>query len=234
MSRSVLVTGGNRGIGLASARALAAEGNKVAITYRTGEPPAGFYAVRCDVTDTAQLKAAVEEVTVQQGAVEILVSNAGITRDQLLIGMPEEDFRAVMTTNFEAAVALTRQVLPAMIKARWGRLIYMSSINSMSGAPGQTNYASAKAALIGFARSLAIEVGRRNITANVVAPGMIETDMVEHVTDVRRQAALARTALARTGTPEEVAAAVRFLAADDASYVTAGVIPVTGGLGAGH
>ncbi|MER7054565.1 MULTISPECIES: SDR family oxidoreductase [unclassified Streptomyces] len=234
MSRSVLVTGGNRGIGLASARALAAEGNKVAITYRTGEPPAGFHAVRCDVTDTAQLKAAVEEVTVQQGAVEILVSNAGITRDQLLIGMPEEDFRAVMTTNFEAAVALTRQVLPAMIKARWGRLIYMSSINSMSGAPGQTNYASAKAALIGFARSLAIEVGRRNITANVVAPGMIETDMVEHVTDVRRQAALARTALARTGTPEEVAAAVRFLAADDASYVTAGVIPVTGGLGAGH
>ncbi|MDG9722029.1 MULTISPECIES: SDR family oxidoreductase [unclassified Streptomyces] len=234
MSRSVLVTGGNRGIGLASARALAAEGNKVAITYRTGEPPAGFYAVRCDVTDTAQLEAAVEEVTVQQGAVEILVSNAGITRDQLLIGMPEEDFRAVMTTNFEAAVALTRQVLPAMIKARWGRLIYMSSINSMSGAPGQTNYASAKAALIGFARSLAIEVGRRNITANVVAPGMIETDMVEHVTDVRRQAALARTALARTGTPEEVAAAVRFLAADDASYVTAGVIPVTGGLGAGH
>ncbi len=234
MSRSVLVTGGNRGIGLACARALAAEGNKVAITYRSGEPPAGFFAVRCDVTDADQLKDAVDEVTRQQGAVEILVSNAGITRDQLLIGMPEEDFRAVMATNFEAAVALTRLVVPPMIKARWGRLIYMSSINSMSGAPGQTNYASAKAALIGFARSIAIEVGRRNITANVVAPGMIETDMVGNVTDARRQAALARTALARTGTAEEVAAAVRFLAADDASYVTAGVIPVTGGLGAGH
>ncbi|MFD7866750.1 3-oxoacyl-ACP reductase FabG [Streptomyces sp. NPDC059783] len=234
MSRSVLVTGGNRGIGLATARALAAEGHKVAITYRNGEPPPGFFAVRCDVTDGEQIRAAVEEVTIQQGPVEILVSNAGITRDQLLIGMPEDDFRSVMETNFEAAVAITRAVVPAMIKARWGRLIYMSSINSMSGAPGQTNYASAKAALIGFARSLAIELGRRNVTVNVVAPGMIETDMVEHVTDARRQAALARTALARTGTPEEVAAAVRFLAGEDASYVTAGVIPVTGGLGAGH
>lgn len=234
MSRSVLVTGGNRGIGLATARALAAEGHKVAITYRNSEPPPGFFAVRCDVTDPEQVRAAVEEVSIQQGAVEVLVSNAGITRDQLLIGMPEEDFRAVMETNFQAAVTVTREVVPAMIKARWGRLIYMSSINSMSGAPGQTNYASAKAALIGFARSLAIELGRRNVTVNVVAPGMIETDMVEHVTDARRKAALARTALARTGTPEEVAAAVRFLAGEDASYVTAGVIPVTGGLGAGH
>ncbi|MFG2598864.1 3-oxoacyl-ACP reductase FabG [Streptomyces sp. NPDC048462] len=234
MSRSVLVTGGNRGIGLATARALAAEGHKVAITYRNGEPPPGFFAVRCDVTDSAQIEAAVQEVSIQQGAVEILVSNAGITRDQLLIGMPEDDFRAVMETNFQGAVSVTRAVIPAMIKARWGRLIYMSSINSMSGAPGQTNYASSKAALIGFARSLAIELGRRNITVNVVAPGMIETDMVENVTDARRQAALARTALARTGTPEEVAAAARFLAGEDASYVTAGVIPVTGGLGAGH
>ncbi|ROQ68174.1 3-oxoacyl-[acyl-carrier-protein] reductase /acetoacetyl-CoA reductase [Streptomyces sp. 840.1] len=234
MSRSVLVTGGNRGIGLATARALAAEGHKVAVTYRNGEPPPGFFAVRCDVTDSAQVEAAVQEVSIQQGAVEILVSNAGITRDQLLIGMPEDDFRAVMETNFQGAVSVTRAVIPAMIKARWGRLIYMSSINSMSGAPGQTNYASSKAALIGFARSLAIELGRRNITVNVVAPGMIETDMVENVTDARRQAALARTALARTGTPEEVAAAARFLAGEDASYVTAGVIPVTGGLGAGH
>ncbi|MFJ1897743.1 MULTISPECIES: 3-oxoacyl-ACP reductase FabG [unclassified Streptomyces] len=234
MSRSVLVTGGNRGIGLATARALAAEGHKVAITYRNGEPPPGFFAVRCDVTDPAQVKAAVEAVSIQQGDIEILVSNAGITRDQLLIGMPEDDFRAVMETNFQGAVSVTRAVVPAMIKARWGRLIYMSSINSMSGAPGQTNYASSKAALIGFARSLAIELGRRNITVNVVAPGMIETDMVENVTDARRKAALARTALARTGTPEEVAAAARFLAGEDASYVTAGVIPVTGGLGAGH
>ncbi|MFI6862422.1 3-oxoacyl-ACP reductase FabG [Streptomyces sp. NPDC050421] len=234
MSRSVLVTGGNRGIGLATARALAAEGHKVAVTYRSSEPPPGFFAVRCDVTDPEQVRAAVEEVSIQQGAVEVLVSNAGITRDQLLIGMPEDDFRAVMETNFQAAVTVTREVVPAMIKARWGRLIYMSSINSMSGAPGQTNYASAKAALIGFARSLAIELGRRNVTVNVVAPGMIETDMVGHVTDARRKAALARTALARTGTPEEVAAAVRFLAGEDASYVTAGVIPVTGGLGAGH
>ncbi|MGN5637542.1 3-oxoacyl-ACP reductase FabG [Streptomyces sp. AC154] len=234
MSRSVLVTGGNRGIGLATARALAAEGHKVAITYRNGEPPPGFFAVRCDVTDPAQIEAAVEAVSIQQGDIEILVSNAGITRDQLLIGMPEDDFRAVMETNFQGAVSVTRAVVPAMIKARWGRLIYMSSINSMSGAPGQTNYASSKAALIGFARSLAIELGRRNITVNVVAPGMIETDMVEDVTDARRKAALARTALARTGTPEEVAAAARFLAGEDASYVTAGVIPVTGGLGAGH
>ncbi|RSS63446.1 SDR family oxidoreductase [Streptomyces sp. WAC07061] len=234
MSRSVLVTGGNRGIGLATAEALAAEGNKVAITYRSGEPPPGFHAVRCDVTDPDDVRAAVEDVTIQQGPVEVLVSNAGITRDQLLIGMPDEDFRAVMETNFQAAVTVTREVVPAMIKARWGRLIYMSSMSGMAGAPGQTNYASSKAALIGFARSLAIEVGRRNITVNVVSPGLIETDMVQDITDTRREQALARTALARPGTAAEVAAAVRFLAGDDASYVTAGVIPVTGGLGAGH
>ncbi|TLS47357.1 SDR family oxidoreductase [Streptomyces montanus] len=234
MTRSVLVTGGNRGIGLATARALADEGNKVAITYRNGEPPPGFFAVRCDVTSADDIRAAVEEVTIQQGPVEVLVSNAGITRDQLLIGMPEDDFRAVMETNFQAAVTVTREVIPAMIKARWGRLIYMSSMSGMAGAPGQTNYASSKAALIGFARSLAIEVGRRNITVNVVSPGLIETDMVQDITDARREQALARTALARPGTAEEVAAAVRFLAGEDSSYVTAGVIPVTGGLGAGH
>lgn len=234
MSRSVLVTGGNRGIGLATARALAAEGHKVAVTYHSTEPPPGFFAVRCDVTDPAQVKAAVEEVSIQQGAVEVLVSNAGITRDQLLIGMPEDDFRAVMETNFQAAVTVTREVVPAMIKARWGR-IDLHVVHQQHVRCAGADQLRVRQGRVDRLRPLAgHRAGRRNVTVNVVAPGMIETDMVEHVTDARREAALARTALARTGTPEEVAAAVRFLAGEDASYVTAGVIPVTGGLGAGH
>ncbi|GAA0677783.1 3-oxoacyl-[acyl-carrier-protein] reductase [Kitasatospora atroaurantiaca] len=234
MSRSVLITGGNRGIGLATARVFAAQGDKVAVTYRSGEPPEGLFGVRCDVTDPAAVKAAVEEVRIQHGPVEVLVSNAGITRDQLLVAMEDEDFRAVMETNFLGAVNVAKEVTTDMVKARWGRMIFMSSMSGMAGAPGQTNYAASKAAMIGFARSLAREVGRRRITVNVVSPGLIETDMVKDVTDARRDFVLGQTALGRAGTAEEVAAVVRFLASDEAAYVTAGVIPVTGGAGVGH
>ncbi|GAA2434471.1 SDR family oxidoreductase [Streptomyces lavendulocolor] len=233
MSRSVLVTGGNRGIGLAVARALADAGDKVAVTYRSGEPPAGLFGVRCDVTDGEAVARAVEEVTIQQGPVEVLVSNAGITRDGLLLSMSEETFGSVVDTNLMGAVRVTQQVVPGMLKARWGRLIYVSSTTGTAGAPGQANYAASKAALIGLARSLAKELGPRNITANTVSPGIIATDMAEGVTGARMKQLLSETALNRTGTPQEVAEVVRFLAGDGSSYVTGANIPVTGGGGVG-
>jgi 3-oxoacyl-[acyl-carrier protein] reductase len=233
MSRSVLVTGGNRGIGLAIARRMAAAGDKVAVTYRTGEPPAGLFGVRCDVTDSAAVQDAVDAVRSQQGAVQVLVSNAGITRDQLLVRMGEDDFDAVMDTNLMGAVRFTKAVLPGMVAARWGRLVYVSSVTALAGAPGQANYGASKAALVGFARSMAREVGKRNITANVVLPGLIETDMAAGVTGKRREFLLGQTACGRAGNAEEVAAAVEFLAGDDAGYVTSALLPVTGGAGIG-
>ncbi|WP_407838210.1 3-oxoacyl-ACP reductase FabG [Streptomyces sp. DSM 116496] len=234
MSRSVLVTGGNRGIGLATARAFAEQGDKVTVTYRTGEPPEGLFGVRCDVTDPESVRRAVEEARIQHGPIQVLVSNAGITRDELFVGMDAEDFRAVIETNLLAAVAVTKEVLPDMLKARWGRIVLVASVSAMSGAPGQTNYAASKAGLIGFGRSLSREVGRRKVTVNVVTPGLIETDMVKDVTGPRREHLLGQTSLFRAGEPEEVAGVVKFLASDDASYVTSAVVPVTGGLGVGH
>ncbi|MFF1412705.1 3-oxoacyl-ACP reductase FabG [Streptomyces sp. NPDC058289] len=234
MSRSVLVTGGNRGIGLATARAFAEQGDKVTVTYRTGEPPEGLFGVRCDVTDPESVRRAVEEARIQHGPIQVLVSNAGITRDELFVGMDAEDFRAVIETNLLAAVAVTKEVLPDMLKARWGRIVLVASVSALSGAPGQTNYAASKAGLIGFGRSLSREVGRRKVTVNVVTPGLIETDMVKDVTGPRREHLLSQTSLFRAGEPEEVAGVVKFLASDDASYVTSAVVPVTGGLGVGH
>ncbi|MFE2285190.1 3-oxoacyl-ACP reductase FabG [Streptomyces sp. NPDC059443] len=234
MSRSVLVTGGNRGIGLATARAFAAQGDKVTVTYRTGEPPEGLFGVRCDVTDPESVRRAVDEARIQHGPIQVLVSNAGITRDELLLGMKDEDFRAVVETNLLSAVSVTKEVLPDMVKARWGRIVLIASVSALAGAPGQTNYAASKAGLIGFGRSLALEVGRRKVTVNVVTPGLIETDMVKDVTGPRRDHLLSQTSLFRAGQPEEVAGVVKFLASDDASYVTSAVIPVTGGLGVGH
>ncbi|MDD9377566.1 3-oxoacyl-ACP reductase FabG [Streptomyces sp. ZAF1911] len=234
MSRSVLVTGGNRGIGLATARAFAEQGDKVTVTYRTGEPPEGLFGVRCDVTDPESVRRAVEEARIQHGPIQVLVSNAGITRDELFVGMHAEDFRAVIETNLLAAVAVTKEVLPDMLKARWGRIVLVASVSAMSGAPGQTNYAASKAGLIGFGRSLSREVGRRKVTVNVVTPGLIETDMVKDVTGPRREHLLSQTSLFRAGEPEEVAGVVKFLASDEASYVTSAVVPVTGGLGVGH
>jgi 3-oxoacyl-[acyl-carrier protein] reductase len=233
VSRRVLVTGGNRGIGLAVARSFADAGYKVVVTHRGAEPPEGLDGVRCDVSDPESVEAAVERVRREHGPVEILVSNAGTTRDGLLMGMTDREFTDVLDTNLVGAMRVTRAVLTDMVRARWGRLVYVSSLTGMAGAPGQANYAASKAGLFGLARSVAQEVGKRGITANVVSPGLIETDMIADLPAERREAILARTPLHRTGTAEEVAAAVRFLAQEDASYVTCANIPVTGGADVG-
>jgi 3-oxoacyl-[acyl-carrier protein] reductase len=234
VSRSVLVTGGNRGIGLAVARAFADQGDKVAITYRSGEPPAGLFGVRCDVTDTASVEQAFAEVKAQQGPVEVLVANAGVSIDNLFIAMTEEDFAKVIDTNLMGTMRVAKAAVMDMVKARWGRMIFMGSTTAFWGSPGVTNYSASKAALMGLARSLAWELGPRKVTVNVVYPGLIETDMVSHLTDQHRAYLHGITALRRSGTPAEVAAAVRFLASHEASFITGALIPVSGGQGLGH
>ncbi|MET3982287.1 3-oxoacyl-ACP reductase FabG [Streptomyces sp. PvR034] len=239
MSRSVLVTGGNRGIGLAVALAFAEAGDKVALTYRSGEPPEaatrlGCLAVRCDVTDSAQVEKAYQEVVEAHGPVEVLVANAGITRDQLVLRMAEEDFAAVLDTNVLGAFRVVKHAAADMVEARRGRIVLISSVVGLLGATGQANYAASKAALVGFARSVARELGSRGITCNLVAPGFVETDMTGALSEKQRSAFLAKVPLARSAEPEEIAAAVRYLASEDAGYVTGAVIPVDGGLGMGH
>ncbi|MCG7524648.1 3-oxoacyl-[acyl-carrier-protein] reductase [Streptomyces sp. OfavH-34-F] len=239
MSRSVLVTGGNRGIGLAIARAFAANGDKVAITYRSGEPPAelteaGVLAVRCDITDPEQVEQGYKEIEEKHGNVEVLVANAGITRDQLLMRMSEEDFTSVLDTNLTGTFRVVKRANRGMLRAKKGRVVLISSVVGLLGSAGQANYAASKAGLVGFARSLARELGSRNITFNVVAPGFVDTDMTQVLTEEQRKGIVAQVPLARYAQPEEIAAAVRFLASDDASYITGAVIPVDGGLGMGH
>jgi len=234
MSRSVLVTGGNRGIGLAIARSFADAGDKVAITYRSGEPPTGLVAVKADVTDSASIDTAFDEVEAAHGPVEVLVANAGITRDTLLLRMSEDDFAAVLETNLTGSFRVAKRAAKTMLRARKGRMIFISSVVGMTGSAGQTNYAASKAALVGFARSVARELGSRNITANVVAPGFVTTDMTDALGEERRAEILAGIPLARFATTTEIAGVVRFLASDDAAYITGAVIPVDGGLGMGH
>ena len=234
MGRSALVTGGNRGIGLAIARALAEAGHAVTVTSRSGEAPEGLSAVACDVTSTEQVEAAFASVEERQGPVEILVANAGITRDTLLLRMSEEDFAAVLDTNLAGAFRTAKRASKFMLRARWGRLVFVSSVVGMMGSPGQANYAASKSGLVGLARSLARELGSRNITANVVAPGFVDTDMTRALGDERRDQILGQVPLGRYASPEEVAAAVRFLASDEAAYITGAVLPVDGGLGMGH
>jgi 3-oxoacyl-[acyl-carrier protein] reductase len=234
MTRSVLVTGGTRGIGLAIARAFAEAGDKVAITYRSGEPPAGLFGVRCDVTDSSSVKRAVEEVAAQQGPVQVLVNNAGITKDGLFLGLDEEEFVSVVDTNFLGAMRVTKAVVPDMVKARWGRIIFIGSAVGMWGSPGVTNYASSKSALVGLARSLAWELGKRNITANIVTPGVIETELIAHVGEQARAHATANTPMRRPGRLEELTPAVLFLASEGASYITGAMLPVSGGVAMGH
>jgi 3-oxoacyl-[acyl-carrier protein] reductase len=234
MARSVLVTGGNRGIGLAIARALAADGDAVAVTYRSGEPPEGMYGVRCDVTDTAQVDAAFADVEEHQGPVEVLVANAGVTRDQLVLRMSDEDFAAVLDTNLTGAFRVARRASKGMLRLRRGRLVFISSVVGLTGSAGQVNYAASKAGLVGMARSLARELGSRGITANVVAPGFVETDMTAELGEDRKKEILAAVPLGRYATPDEVAGVVRFLAGDAGAYVTGAVVPVDGGLGMGH
>lgn len=239
MSRSVLVTGGNRGIGLAIARAFAGAGDAVAVTYRTGEPPQeltdlGCLAVRCDITDPGQVEKAYKEIEEKQGPVEVLVANAGVTRDQLLLRMSEEDFATVLETNLTGTFRVVKHAAKRMLRARTGRIVLISSVVGLLGSAGQANYAASKAGLVGFARSLARELGSRNITCNVVAPGFVDTDMTKALSDEQRANIVGQVPLGRYAQPEEVAASVRFLASDEAAYITGAVIPVDGGLGMGH
>ncbi|UUU22358.1 3-oxoacyl-ACP reductase FabG [Streptomyces sp. DSM 40750] len=234
MSRTVLITGGNRGIGLALARAFTEAGDKVAVTYRTGEPPEGLFGVRCDVTDAESTELAVAEVEAQFGPVQVLVANSGITRDGLAPVMRDEDFEDVLRTNLVGAFRTARLAARSMIGAKWGRIVFVSSVMGFLGSPGQANYAASKSGMLGLTRSLAWELGSRNITVNMVTPGLIETDMIRAVKDKRRDQLLSQTPLRRTGTPEEVAAVVRFLAGDGASYITGAAVPVGGGLAMGQ
>ncbi len=234
MSRVVLITGGSKGIGLACAKAFAALGDKVAITYNSTPPPAEFFGVKCDVTDTAQVDAAFAAVEEHFGTVEVLVSNAGITKDTLLLRMKEADFTEVIDANLTAAFRVVKRATPGMLKARTGRIILMSSVVGLLGSAGQANYAASKAGLVGFARSLARELGSRSITVNVVAPGPVETDMTAALTAEQLQTITSSVPLQRMATPEEVAGVVAFLASQPAAYITGAVIPVDGGLGMGH
>ena len=234
MSRSVLVTGGNRGIGKAIAEAFVANGDQVAITYRSGEPPSGVLGVRCDVTDPEAVEAAFAEVEAAHGPVEVLVANAGITKDTLVLRMSEEDWGAVLDTNLTGSFRVAKRAAKGMLRQRKGRIIFISSVVGLLGSAGQVNYAASKAGLVGMARSLARELGSRSITANVVAPGFVETEMTEVLPEEKKAEYQAQIPLGRYATTDEVAATVTWLASDGAAYVTGAVIPVDGGLGMGH
>lgn len=234
MSRTVLITGGSRGIGLACAQRFAALGDNVAVTYRGSTPPEGFFGVKCDVTSVAEVDAAFTAVEAAFGPVEILVSNAGMTKDTLLLRMAEDDFTSVIDANLTASYRVAKRAAQGMLRARKGRIILMSSVVGMLGSAGQANYAASKAGLVGLARSLARELGSRSITVNVVAPGPVETDMTAALGEKRLGELTAAVPLRRMATPDEIAGVVAFLASSDAGYITGAVIPVDGGLGMGH
>jgi 3-oxoacyl-[acyl-carrier protein] reductase len=232
--RTVLVTGGNRGIGRAIALELAAAGHRVAVTSRSGSGPEGVLTVQADVTDAASLDAAFRVVEAELGPVEVVVANAGITKDTLLLRMSEADFDEVVATNLGGSFRVVKRASKGMLKARFGRVILISSVVGMLGSAGQVNYASSKSALIGFARSLTRELGGRGITANVVAPGFIESDMTAELPEEQQKEYLGRIPVGRFGSGEDVAKTVLWLASDDAAYISGAIIPVDGGLGMGH
>ncbi|MEV4187290.1 3-oxoacyl-ACP reductase FabG [Streptosporangium canum] len=234
MARSVLVTGGNRGIGLAIARQLAQAGDAVAVTYRSGEPPEGLFGVRCDVTSMADVDAAFGKVEAEHGPVEVLVANAGITKDTLLPMMKEETFTDVIDANLTGAYRVAKRATRGMLRLKRGRIVLVSSVVAMLGSAGQSNYAASKAGLIGFARSVARELGSRGITVNVVSPGFVETDMTAGLEEAHQEQIRKNIPLGRYASADEIARVVRFLASEDAAYITGAVIPVDGGLGMGH
>jgi 3-oxoacyl-[acyl-carrier protein] reductase len=234
MSRVVLITGGSRGIGLATAQRFAALGDKVAVTYNTSAPSGDFLAVQCDVTKQQDVDRTFAEVEEKLGPVEILVSNAGITRDGLLLRMKEQDFADVVDANLTGAFRVSKRATQSMLRARKGRIILVSSVVGLLGQAGQANYAASKAGLVGFARSLARELGGRSITVNVVAPGPVDTDMTRALGEEKLEAFAALVPLGRIATTDEIAGVISFLASPDAAYITGAVIPVDGGLGMGH
>ncbi len=234
MARSVLVTGGNRGIGRSIAQAFVDAGDQVAVTYRTGEPPDGFFGVQCDVTDAEAVEAAFTSIEEEHGPVEVLVANAGITRDTLLLRMSDDDWTSVIDTNLTGSFRVVKRAAKGMLRLKRGRIVLISSVVGLLGSAGQVNYASSKAGLVGMARSIARELGSRSITANVVAPGFVDTDMTATLSTEKRTEYLNAIPLGRFTTSEEIAGVVRWLASDEAGYVTGAVIPVDGGLGMGH
>lgn len=234
MSRVVLITGGSKGIGLACAQRFAALGDHVAITYNSTPPPAEFFGVKCDVTKSDEVDAAFTAIEEKFGPVEILVSNAGVTKDVLLLRMSETDFADVIDANLTGAFRVVKRATQGMLRARKGRIILMSSVVGLLGSAGQANYAASKAGLVGFARSLARELGSRSITVNVIAPGPVATDMTAALSEERLKELSAAVPLSRVATADEIAGVVCFLAGPDAAYITGAVIPVDGGLGMGH
>ncbi|WP_433022729.1 3-oxoacyl-[acyl-carrier-protein] reductase [Kribbella sp. CA-294648] len=234
MARSVLVTGGNRGIGLAIATAFKEAGDQVAVTFRSGEPPEGFLGVKCDVTDAAQVDAAFDTIAAEHGPVEVLIANAGITRDTLLLRMSDDDWDAVIQTNLTGSFRVARRAAKGMLRLRRGRIVFISSVVGMLGSPGQVNYAASKSGLIGMARSMARELGSRGITTNVVAPGFVETDMTAVLPEETQKQYLSQIPLGRFGRTEEIAQAVRWITSEEAGYITGAVIPVDGGIGMGN
>jgi len=232
--RTVLITGGNRGIGYSMAEAFLSAGHRVAVTARSGQGPEGSLTVRADVTDGESLDTAIAEVEAQLGPIEVLVANAGITKDTLILRMSDEDFEQVINTNLSGVFRVVKRAIKSMVKARFGRIILISSVVGLYGSAGQVNYSSAKAGLVGFARSLTRELGGRGITTNVVAPGFIETDMTAVLSDDQRSTYMAAIPVGRFAEPGEVANVVRWLASDDAAYISGAVIPIDGGLGMGH
>jgi 3-oxoacyl-[acyl-carrier protein] reductase len=232
--RSVLVTGGNRGIGRAIAGAFLANGDRVAVTTRSGGAPDGALDVRCDITDSEAVDAAFKEIEEAHGPVEVLVANAGITADTLLLRMSDDDWQSVLDTNLTGSFRLAKRAAKGMLRLRRGRIVFISSVVGLLGSAGQVNYAASKAGLVGMARSIARELGSRSITANVVAPGFIETDMTAVLTDEQKDAIKTQVPLGRYGSTDEIAQTVLWLTGDGAAYVTGAVIPVDGGLGMGH